>query len=99
MREPKGLLKLIGLALVAAAVVQELRKPSDERTWRGRLNFSIPYDFSIPTVERLREAYWNAQDDRIFTDRVLGVGWAINAHALLRRLGWLASTPRPGKEG
>ena len=98
MGELKRFLKVVGLALVAAATVQELRKPPDERTWRGGLSFSIPYDFTIPTVERLREAYWNAQDDRIFTDRVLGVGWAINAHALLRRMGWLAFTPSPGKE-
>ena len=98
MKELKGLLKVVGLALVGAAIAQELRKPADERTWRGRLNFSIPYDFTGPTVERVREAYWIAQDGRIFTDRVLGVGWAINTHALLRRIGWLASTPSPGKE-
>jgi len=93
MRELKRLLKMVGLALAAAAVGQELMKPPAERAWRGRLNFSIPYDFTRPTLERIREAYWNAQDDRIFTDRVLGVGWAINAYALLRRMGWLSSTP------
>ncbi len=98
MGELKRFWKVVGLALVAAAIAQELRKPSGERTWRGQLSFSIPYDFTIPTLERLREAYWNVQDDRIFTDRVLGVGWAINAYALLRRMRWLASTPSPSKE-
>lgn len=89
MRELKGAIKIISAFLVAAAVAQELAKPSQERTWRGRLQFSVPYDFTIPTAERLREAYWNPNDDRIFTDRVLGAGWAVNLHALLRRLGAL----------
>lgn len=99
MRELKRLLKLVGLALVGAAVVQELKKRPEERTWRGRLAFSIPYDLVVPTPERFREAYWNAEDDRILTDKVLGVGWAVNAHALLRRMGLLPPTPaHKGKE-
>ena len=40
----------------------------------------VPYDFSPPTWDRIRRAYWNPEDDRLFTDRVLGVGWAINLH-------------------
>jgi len=98
VRELKSALKMIGTALVVAAVVQELRKPPGQRAWRGRLAFSIPYDFTIPSLERLREAYWNAQDDRIFTDKVLGVGWAINAHALLRKIGWIPAAPGPQTE-
>jgi hypothetical protein len=70
--------KLVGAALVAAAVAQELRKPSAERTWHGRLGGFIPYDFRPPTLERFREAWWNPDDPRIFTDRVFGVGWAVN---------------------
>ena len=31
-----------------------------------------------PVHNRLMEAYWNPQDARLFTDRVFGVGWAIN---------------------
>lgn len=54
--------------------------------------FSVPYDLTIPTPARLREAYWNADDERIVTDKVFGVGWAINAHALLRRLRLLDTT-------
>jgi Family of unknown function (DUF5808) len=70
--------KIVGAALVAAAVAQELRKPSSERTWHGRLAGFIPYDFRPPTVQRLRDAWWNPDDPRIFTDRVFGVGWAVN---------------------
>ena len=70
--------KIVGAALVAAAVAQELRKPSSERTWHGRLAGFIPYDFRPPTLERFRDAWWNPDDPRIFTDRVFGVGWAVN---------------------
>ncbi len=87
IRELRAALKVMGIGLAVAAVVQELRKEPDERTWRGRLTCSIPYDFTIPSVERIKEAYWNTQDDHIITDRVLGVGWGVNLHALLRRMG------------
>lgn len=93
MRELRTALKVMGIGLVVAAAVQELRKEPTERTWRGRLTFSIPYDFTIPSVERIKETYWNPQDDRIITDRVLGVGWGVNVHALLRRMGCCQNPP------
>jgi hypothetical protein len=76
--------KLVGTTLVAAAVVQELRKPSAERTWHGHLAGLIPYDFRPPTLERFRAAWWNPDDPRIFTDRVFGVGWAVNVGRVAR---------------
>jgi hypothetical protein len=91
--ELRAALKVLGVGLVVAAVVQELRKGPAERTWRGRLALSIPYDFTTPSIERIKEAYWNSEDDRIFTDRVLSVGWAVNAHALLRRVGCYQNPP------
>ena len=71
---------MVALGLLVAAVAQEAAKPRSERTWRGRVLGVVPYDFSPPTWDRVREAYWNPEDDRLFTDRVLGVGWAINLH-------------------
>jgi Family of unknown function (DUF5808) len=76
--------KLLGAALVAAAVAQELRKPSSERTWHGRLVGFIPYDFRPPTLERFRDAWWSPDDPRILTDRVFGVGWAVNVGRVVR---------------
>jgi hypothetical protein len=69
---------LVVAALVAAAVAQELRKPSSERTWHGRLAGLIPYDFRPPTVQRLKDSWWSPDNPRIFTDRVFGVGWSVN---------------------
>jgi hypothetical protein len=79
----------LGMGLVAAAVYQELQKPPEERTWHGQVGGLVPYDFRPPTLERVREAYWNPDEPRILTDRVLGVGWAINFYSLLEVLGEL----------
>ena len=82
------LLRLVQAATITvtiAAVVQELEKPKEERTWHGKIGL-IPYDFRLPTVRRVKNAYWNENDDRIFTDQPLGVGWAVNFHSLLHRV-------------
>ncbi len=79
-RRVRRIVQLVGVGLLLAAVAQEAAKPRSERTWRGRVFGVIPYDFTPPTWGRIRRAYWNPEDERLFTDRVLGVGWAINLH-------------------
>ena len=82
-------MRLIAVGLVVAAVAQELTKPPAQRTWRGRVLGVIPYDLTLPTWDRVQQAYWNPNDPRLFTERVVGVGWAINlyrARVLLSRL-------------
>jgi hypothetical protein len=69
-----------------AAIYQELRKPPEERTWRGKVAGVVPYDFRLPTIERIREAYWNPESDTVFTERVFGVGWAVNIPVAARKL-------------
>lgn len=76
----------LSMGVVAAVVYQELQKPPEERTWHGRVGGLVPYDFRRPTLERVREAYWNPDEPRILTDRVLGLGWAINFYSLLEIL-------------
>ena len=80
----RKIVKLASAALVVAAVAQELRKPSSERTWHGRVAGFVPYDFRPPTLERFREAWWDPDNPQIFTDRVFGVGWAINLGRLAK---------------
>ncbi|MGH7777081.1 MAG: DUF5808 domain-containing protein [Candidatus Dormibacterales bacterium] len=80
MRRLRRLLKLAALGLTVAAISQEMSKPESERTWTGRVLGLVPYDFRPPTWDRIREAYWNADDERLFTDRVFGVGWAVNLY-------------------
>ncbi len=81
-----NLLKILGAALIASAVYQELKKPAEEREWHGKIADFIPYDFRPPTVERLRERFWNPEDPRIFTEHIFGVGWSINLYAAFRKL-------------
>ena len=69
-----------------AAVYQELRKPEAERTWHGKVAGIVPYDFRVPTLDRLRSAYWDPESDVVFTDRVFGVGWAVNLPVATRKL-------------
>lgn len=85
MIKPSRLIRTAVLVLAAAAVAQELAKPEAERTWHGRV-LGVPYDFRWPTLERFRDAYWNPDDHRVLTDRVLGVGWAVNFAQLIPRL-------------
>ncbi len=73
----------VGIALVVAAVVKELRTPRPERRWHGELGGVVPYDFRIPTLERLRSAMWDPRS-RVLTPAVFGVGWSVNVGRLLR---------------
>jgi len=86
LRGLRGLLRLAVIGLVVAAVATELAKPEEERTWHGRLWGTVPYDFRPPTWERIRSAYWNPDSDVLLSDRVFGVGWAINLYQAKRLL-------------
>ncbi|HKC18886.1 MAG TPA: DUF5808 domain-containing protein [Candidatus Dormibacteraeota bacterium] len=74
------MIRVAVFGLVVAAVATELTKPPEERTWRGRVGGVVPYDFRPPTWRRIREAYWNPESDSLFSDRVFGVGWAVNLY-------------------
>lgn len=87
LRDLGWLIRTLTIAAVVGAVYTELRKPPQRRTWHGKLLGVVPYDLRIPKLDDLRRAYWNPQGQRIFTDRPLGVGWAVNVPVLLRRLG------------
>lgn len=79
-RRLRRLIKLATLGLTVAAISQEMAKPEAQRTWQGTVFGLVPYDFRPPTWDRIRESYWNPKDSRIFTDRVFGVGWAVNLY-------------------
>ena len=88
------LLKLVRtLAWVAlvAALYQELKKQPEERTWHGRVAGIVPYDFRVPTLEKFRGAYWDPETDRVFSDRVIGVGWAVNVPVAARKISEIVS--------
>ena len=78
-------IELAAITLTIAAVLQELEKPAEERQWHGRVARFIPYDFRLPSLQRIKETYWNPYDSRIFNPEVFGIGWAVNFYALLER--------------
>jgi hypothetical protein len=87
------LVQIVTLLVFIQALRDQLSRPREERTWHGRVGF-IPYDFRIPTLDRIRDAYWNPDSEVLFTDRVLGIGWAINVAHLLRIINELREQAR-----
>jgi hypothetical protein len=73
-----GLLVWLSLDLTIAAVVQELMRPRQFRTWHGKVAGVVPYDFRKPTLGRILNAVWAPDNPRLFTDTAMGVGWTIN---------------------
>lgn len=86
MRDLIKLIRLLAWLTVAAAIYQELRKPPALRTWHGKVAGVVPYDFRVPTPERLRQAYWDPDSDVVFSERVFGVGWAVNIPVFTRKV-------------
>src|SRR5438552_10812290 len=80
LRGFRRLFRLVAFGLVAAAIATELSKPESERTWHGRVVGVVPYDFRPPSWQRIRDAYWNPESNQLFSDRVFGVGWAVNLY-------------------
>jgi hypothetical protein len=72
----------IAVSLVAAAIWDQLRRLPAERTWHGTV-LNVPYDFRLPTVERLQKTFWNNEDARVFVPHAFGVGWSINFYPLI----------------
>jgi Family of unknown function (DUF5808) len=78
--------RIIGGALVLAALGQELSKPASERTWNGKVASVVPYDFRRPTLARLRERLWAPEDPHVMTPQLFGVGWSVNFGRLMSLL-------------
>jgi hypothetical protein len=80
LRGMRRLVRLAAFGLLVGAVATELAKPEEERNWHGRVLGVVPYDFRVPSWDKIRDAYWNPSSDSLFSDRVFGVGWAINLY-------------------
>lgn len=78
-------LKVLVAIVVIAAIIKELRLPKEKRTWHGVVAGFIPYDFRMPTLERLKTAFWDPEGP-VIVGRPLGVGWTINFGGAVSRL-------------
>ena len=80
---PRNVLGSILFAiLLSAAIRDQLRRPPEERTWHGTV-FGIPYDFRFPTLDRLRDSFWNKNTPQLLLPQAFGIGWTINFYPLL----------------
>ena len=79
-----GLLTWLCLDVAIVAVVQELMRPRQFRTWHGRVAGLVPYDFRRPTIGRVLNAMWAPDNPRLLTDTAFGVGWSVNLAQLPR---------------
>ena len=95
MKRLKRYLSLCFMLVTAAATIEQLMKPVDERDWQGRILF-VPYDLRPLTPARIRERWWNADDPRLLTPHVFGVGWSLNLYRLKELL---AQPPRTNGDG
>ena len=73
---------ILFLIYVAIAITQQLQRPPEERTWYGKIA-GIPYDFRLPTVERIRNTFWNKDTSQIFLPQAFGIGWSINMYPII----------------
>lgn len=83
MDDLRKLIKWTAIALSAVAIAEQLRRPSEERTWEGTVVGFVPYDFRMPTIERARSRWWNPDEPRLFVPQVFGLGWTINLARLV----------------
>jgi hypothetical protein len=91
MKKLRRWLKLAGFGLLAWALATELSKDPDKREWNGELAGIFPYDFRVPSVEKVRRTFWDTDSDRLLKPKVFGVGWSVNFGALARFFGVLDS--------
>ena len=81
-------LRVITLLFSLVTVIYAYRSQQSHGKFPG-----VPFEFRFPTLGRIRERWWNADDSRVFTPHVFGVGWSLNAYQVLRRFG----VRRPGR--
>jgi hypothetical protein len=86
----RKIIKWVGIAIAGVAIVQQLMRRPEDRTWEGTVGF-VPYDFRLPTLERARSRWWNPDEPRLFVPQVFGVGWTINVARLTGRVGETAA--------
>lgn len=86
MTKLKRLLKIATLAMLLGAIREEMNKPENEREGHGTVGGIVPYDFRPPTFEKLKNAFWNPDDERLVIAHPWGVGWTLNFGRLMRVL-------------
>jgi hypothetical protein len=83
MKTIRRLFGILGMLLLAGAVLNEFGKEPEKRTGFGTVGDLVPYDFRLPTAEKLRATFWDP-DGPVIVSTAFGVGWTINFGRLAR---------------
>lgn len=93
----KRILQAAGIVMLGLAILQQLRKPSDQRDWTGKVLGFVPYDLRPPGPSRLVSRWFNPSDRRLFTEHVFGIGWSVNLATAWRLAGDLLARVAAGR--
>lgn len=86
MKGIRRIMGFVGVVLLAGAVINELGKEPEKRTGYGTVADVVPYDFRLPTLEKLRATFWDP-DGPVIANTAFGVGWTVNLGRLARLAG------------
>ncbi len=71
--------------LCAAAIGEELKRPPEQRDWKGTIA-GVPYNFRLDEWSGIATEYWDPTSDHIMTPHAIGLGWGVNFAAVLGRV-------------
>ena len=81
MRVLSRLRKLTSLFAVITVIYALKTRQSHGRFLR------VPFEFRVPTPQRIRQRLWNPDEESMVTPQAFGVGWTLNLYQVARRLG------------
>ena len=81
MRQVSRLRKLTSLFAVVTVVYALKTRQSHGKFLR------VPFEFRVPTPQRIRQRLWNPDDESVVTPHAFGVGWTLNLYQVARRMG------------
>lgn len=61
---------------------QKKDQKKEQQTFLG-----MPMNWEKWDTEKALRTMWNPDDDTLFPPKIFGIGWTINLHAVLRKVG------------
>jgi hypothetical protein len=97
MGKMRGFMFGVVVGLTAAAIGEELKRPAEQREWRGTVA-GVPYNFRLHEWSDVAKEYWDPTSDQIVTPHAIGLGWGVNLAAVVKRLRELMEARLPVPE-
>lgn len=97
MGKMRGFMFGVVVGLTAAAIGDELKRPPEQREWKGTVA-GVPYNFRLHEWSDVAREYWDPSSDQIMTPHAIGLGWGVNFAAVMKRLRVLMESRMPAAE-